>query len=137
MKKPILEMVNVPGSPGVTTGKLGAPWPCSGIVGRWAVIMTEAGIPDAASVTDTTKVSVPTSGPSIGGLPSVTADTSAATYAPAVEVTVIPGVYITAGVSWQTVKSASICMPASVCCASDPHPANAIAPAPTMLAKNA
>ena len=41
---------------------------------------------------------MPTSGPSTGGLPSVTADTSAATYAPAVEVTVIPGIYITAGV---------------------------------------
>ena len=48
MKKSIFDTVNLPGSPGVTTGNVVAPWPCSGIVGRSAVIVTLAGVPSAA-----------------------------------------------------------------------------------------
>ena len=78
MKKSSPEMVNVPGSPGVTTGSVGAPWLCFGIQGRSEVNVTSAGVPAVASVTDTTQVPIPIWGESTGGGPSVTADTSVA-----------------------------------------------------------
>src|SRR5262245_17418178 len=99
MKNFRLEIVNVPGSPGVTTGSSVAPWPCRGIHGRSAVSVTSP-----AGATVTTHVPVPTSGVVAGG---VIADTSVTVYAPDADVTEIPGAYMTAGVSTQTEKSAS------------------------------
>src|SRR4051812_20389309 len=112
MKKLIPDTVNCPGSPGDTSGNVVAPWPCTGIHGRSAVIVTSAGVPTSASVTDTTHVPRPTSGTATGGVLSVCAETSVPTYAPEVDVTISPGMYATAGVSKQPAKSAS-CGPAA------------------------
>ncbi len=73
---------------------------------------------------------MPTSGAATGGIPAVSAETSVPTYAPEVDMTSIPGMYVTAGVPSQTAKSASVGPPASgVDCASDEHPAITLTPA--------